>query len=82
MPTSTFVHDPATKPSNTLKTLTMRVDPRRWQHIRAICHRLAGRELSDTDCLIMVTEHYLMKQGLHTRCPTPRSSEKSRPQRR
>ena len=48
------------------ETLEIRVDARRWQQIRAICRRLAGREVSDTDCLTMVTEHYLMKQGLHT----------------
>ena len=24
-------------------------------------------EVSDADCLMMVTEHYLMKRGLHTR---------------
>jgi len=47
--------------------LEMRVDTRRWQQVRAICRRLAGRELSDADCLMMVTEHYLMKRGLHTR---------------
>lgn len=49
------------------KTLDMRVDARRWQQVRAICRRLAGREVSDADCLMMVTEHYLMKRGLHTR---------------
>ncbi len=47
--------------------LDMRVDARRWQQVRAICRRLAGREVSDVDCLMMVTEHYLMKRGLHTR---------------
>jgi hypothetical protein len=47
--------------------LEMRVDLHRWRQVRAICHRLAGRELSDVECLMMVTEHYLMKQGLHTR---------------
>jgi len=47
--------------------LDMRVDARRWQQVRAICRRLAGREVSDADCLMMVTEHYLMKRGLHTR---------------
>ena len=48
-------------------TLEMRVDPHRWRQIREICRRLAGRELSDVECFMMVTEHYLMKQGLHTR---------------
>jgi len=51
----------------TAKKLDMRVDVRRWQQVRAICRRLAGREVSDADCLMMVTEHYLMKRGLHTR---------------
>ncbi len=49
------------------KKLDIRLDALRWQQVRAICRRLAGREVSDTDCLMMVTEHYLMKRGLHTR---------------
>lgn len=48
-------------------TLEIRVDPRRWRQVRAICRRLAGRELSDAECFTMITEHYLMKLGLHTR---------------
>ena len=47
--------------------LDMQVDARRWLQVRAICRRLAGREVSDAECLMMVTEHYLMKRGLHTR---------------
>ena len=49
------------------KKLDMRVDARRWRQVRATCRRLAGREVSDTDCLMMITEHYLMIRGLHTR---------------
>ena len=49
------------------KKLDIRLNAHRWQQVRAICRRLAGREVSDTDCLMMVTEHYLMKRGLHTR---------------
>ena len=47
--------------------LDVRIDARRWRQVRETCLRLAGRELSDADCLMMVTEHYLMKRGLHTR---------------
>jgi hypothetical protein len=55
----------ARRPSMTM--LEMRIDARRWEQVRATCRRLSGREVSDTDCLMMVTEHYLMKLGLHTR---------------
>lgn len=53
--------------SHPAETLEMRIDARRWRQVRAICRRLAGRELSDAECLTMVTEHYLMQRGLHTR---------------
>jgi len=54
-------------PSAGSEQLELRVDRRRWQQVREICKRLAGREVSDVDCLMMVTEHYLMRLGLHTR---------------
>lgn len=54
--------------------LEIRVDRRRWQQVREICKRLAGREVSDVDCLMMVTEHYLMRLGLHTRAIAPTTS--------
>lgn len=54
-------------PSAGPEPLELRVDRRRWQQVREICKRLAGREVSDVDCLMMVTEHYLMRLGLHTR---------------
>ena len=56
--------------------LKLRIDPRKWQQVRAVCHRLAGRELTDVECFTMLAEQHLMKHGLYTRTPYPQISRK------
>ena len=33
------------------QTLELQVDAKRWEQVREICRRLAGREVTDADCL-------------------------------
>ena len=58
---------PEVTESGVPRKLELHVDARRWHQVRETCRRLAGRELTDTECLMMVTQHYLLKRGLHTR---------------